>query len=123
VESVHCAENSIELIETLLTRGLKTEALVKPSRFGTGVGATEVPRGVLFHQYELDGDGRIAGANLIIPTGQNLANIEADMRAMIPSLLESGQSKGEITLRLEMLVRAYDPCISCATHFLDVNWE
>jgi coenzyme F420-reducing hydrogenase alpha subunit len=123
VEGVHCTENSMELIDTLLTRGLKEEPVVKPSRFGTGVGATEVPRGILFHQYELDGDGRIAGANLIIPTGQNLANIEADMHAMVPSLLESGMGKGEMTLRLEMLVRAYDPCISCATHFLDINWE
>jgi coenzyme F420-reducing hydrogenase alpha subunit len=123
VECVHCAEHSIELIDSLLTRGLKEEPEVQPVHFKSGASAAEVPRGVLFHEYELDKDGRISGANLVIPTGQNLANIEADMREMVPALLESGMSKGEITLRLEMLVRAYDPCISCSVHFLDIRWE
>lgn len=123
LECIHCAEVSIELIDELLTTGLSEEPLVRPSHFGVGVAAAEVPRGTLFHEYELDDDGRIASANLVIPTGQNLANIEADMRAMVPVLLDSGMTKEEITLRLEMLVRAYDPCISCATHFLDIHWE
>ena len=123
VECVHVTENSIELIDELLTRGLKEEALVEPTKFGKGAGSSDVPRGILFHEYELDSDGMITGANLIIPTGQNLANIEADMQAYVPKLLESGMTKEEMTLRLEMLVRAYDPCISCATHFLDVRWE
>ena len=123
VECVHCTEHSIQLIDTMLTYGLKEEALVEPRFYGEGVGSADVPRGILFHEYELDDEGRIADANLIIPTGQNLANIEADMRAMVPDLLESGMTKEDITLRLEMLVRAYDPCISCATHFLDIDWE
>ncbi len=123
IECVHCTEDSIELIDTLLTQGLKEETLVEPQSFGKGAGSSDVPRGILFHEYELDSDGKISGANLIIPTGQNLANIEDDMRAMMPELLESGMTKEEITLRLEMLVRAYDPCISCATHFLDIDWQ
>ncbi len=123
IESVHCVESAIELIDEILTRGLANVPLVAPSRFGRGVGAAEVPRGVLFHEYGLDSHGRIESANLIIPTGQNLANIEADMRALVPQLLASGMEKEEMTLRLEMLVRAYDPCISCATHFLNVQWE
>jgi coenzyme F420-reducing hydrogenase alpha subunit len=86
------------------------------------VGAAEVPRGVLFHEYSVDAGGRIEEVNQIIPTGQNLANIEADMRAMVPQLLDSDLGREEITLRLEMLVRAYDPCISCATHMLKVEW-
>lgn len=122
VEVVHCVESSIELIDQLLHRGVENEPLVPPSRFGRGVGASEVPRGVLFHEYELDGQGRITDANLIIPTGQNLANIEADMRAYVPKLLDQGLGKEEITLRLEMLLRAYDPCISCSTHMLEVEW-
>jgi coenzyme F420-reducing hydrogenase alpha subunit len=122
VECVHCTESSVEIIDELLTRGLAEEPLVPPRHFGRGAGSAEVPRGVLFHDYEFDDDGRIAAANLIIPTGQNLANIEADMRAMVPALLDEGLSREQITLRLEMLVRAYDPCISCATHFLDVEW-
>jgi coenzyme F420-reducing hydrogenase alpha subunit len=123
VEIVHCVEGSIELIDELLKRGLKVEPLVPPTRHGTGVGAAEVPRGVLYHEYTVDSKQHIADANFIIPTTQNLANIEADMRAFVPRLLESGLSKPEMTLQLEMLVRAYDPCISCAVHFLNVQWD
>jgi len=123
VEVVHCAEGSIELIDELLTRGLKVEPLVPPTKHGTGVGATEVPRGLLYHEYTVDSNHRIADAEFIIPTTQNLANIEADMRALVPQLLESGLSKQEMTLQLEMLVRAYDPCISCSVHFLNVQWD
>lgn len=122
VETVHCVEASIELIDELLTVGIKPEPLVPPTKFGRGAGSAEVPRGILFHEYGVDGDGMIDMANLIIPTGQNLANIEADMRALVPQLLGQGMDTEAITLRLEMLVRAYDPCISCATHFLDVDW-
>ena len=123
IEVVHCVESAIELIDELLTRGLKMEPLRQPTRFGQGAGAADVPRGMLIHDYSVDSKGYIEGANLVIPTNQNLANIEADMRAYVPKLLESGLSKEEMTLQLEMLVRAYDPCISCATHFLDVQWE
>ena len=79
-----------------------------------------MPRGTLFHHYRIGDDGRIAWANCIIPTGQNLGNIEADMRALVPQILALTQ--GEIRLRLEMLVRAYDPCISCSTHMLAVSF-
>jgi len=123
IETVHCLESAIELIDELLTRGLTVEPLRRPTRFGQGAGAADVPRGTLIHDYSVDAAGYISDANLIIPTNQNLANIEADMRAYVPQLLESGLSKEEMTLQLEMLVRAYDPCISCATHFLDVKWE
>ena len=123
VEIVHCVETSIELIDELLTRGLKLEPLVEPTGFSKGVGSTEVPRGLLVHEYELDDRGVIVNSNLVIPTGQNLANIEADMRAWMPQLLESSLGKEEITLRLEMLVRAYDPCISCSVHFLNIEWN
>ncbi len=123
VEVVHCLESSIELIDDMLMRGLAVEPLVERTKHGRGVGLAEVPRGMLVHEYTVDADGTIADANLIIPTGQNLANLEADMRAYVPELLESRLGKEEITLRLEMLIRAYDPCISCATHFLKVKWE
>lgn len=123
VETVHGLESSVELIDELLTHGLAREPLVSPGRFSHGVGATEVPRGTLFHEYAFDSKGRVEGANLIIPTGQNLANIESDMRTMTQQLVKCGAKKEEITSQLEMLVRAYDPCISCATHFLEVEWR
>ncbi|MFH1418946.1 MAG: Ni/Fe hydrogenase subunit alpha [Planctomycetota bacterium] len=123
IECVHCVEAAIELIDQLLTRVIREEPLVEPSRFEQGAGAAEVPRGLLFHEYGVDAKGKIESANLVIPTGQNLANIEEDMRAFVPKLLASGKSREEMTLQLEMLVRAYDPCISCATHLLNVKWE
>ncbi len=121
VEIVHCVETAIEHLDRLLARGLTPE---EPPRIephpGEGVGACEVPRGTLFHHYRLAADGTVAWANCIIPTGQNLGNIEADMRALVPQIL--ALSPDEIRLRLEMLVRAYDPCISCSTHLLEVNF-
>lgn len=120
VEIVHAIEDSIQLVDRLLARGVRWEDPVPPARLsGEGTGSCEVPRGVLFHNYVIE-DGIVIGANCIIPTGQNLANIEADMRALVPQILDRPQN--EIALALEMLVRAYDPCISCSTHMLDVKF-
>jgi len=121
IESVHCWEDSLVRIDRLIKSGLKPEGHGgKPARYGTGVGAVEVPRGTLYHEYEIGEDGLIRNANCIIPTGQNLAHIEKSMRDMVPQVLDRG--KDEITLLMEMLVRAYDPCISCSTHFLKVEF-
>ncbi len=121
VEIVHCIAEGETLIDTLLQREVAWEDPVEPKRLsGEGVGSCEVPRGVLFHHYKIE-DGRIRGANCIIPTNQNVANVEADMRELVPALMEMPQDK--IAHRLEMLVRAYDPCISCSTHLLDVKFE
>jgi len=120
IEVVHCTEDSIAIIDKLLERGIQQEDTSVEVRAGRGAAAVEVPRGILFHEYEVDDDGKIVAANLIIPTGQNLNNIEHDMRALVPQILTL--SHDEIRLMLEMLVRAYDPCISCATHLLDVRF-
>jgi sulfhydrogenase subunit alpha len=121
VEAAHCAIDSIAIIDKLLGDGLKEEQPnQEPTKFGTGVGATEVPRGILYHEYTYDRQGRVIAANCIIPTGQNLANIDDDMKKLVPEIIE--KSKEEITLHLEMLVRAYDPCISCSVHMLDVDF-
>ncbi len=120
VEIVHAVEESIHILDELIGNCLKWEEPVKPERLsGEGVGAAEVPRGTLFHHYTIE-DGLIQKANCVIPTGQNLANIEADMRALVPTILD--KSEKEITQSLEMLVRAYDPCISCSAHLLNVEF-
>ena len=120
VEIAHCIEEGIELIDELLKQEIAWQEPVPPTRLsGEGVGSCEVPRGILFHNYEIE-KGKIVGANCIIPTGQNLANIEADMRALVPTILDKPQE--EIAHSLEMLVRAYDPCISCSTHLLKVDF-
>lgn len=121
IEMVHCIEDSIRLVDELVDRGLAEE---EPYRFsgrgGEGVGSCDVPRGILFHNYVIDDQGLIQGANCIIPTNQNHANIQADMEALVPQILDRPQD--EIRLTLEMLVRAYDPCISCSTHLLNVEF-
>lgn len=121
VEMVHCIEDSILLIDELLDRGLEEEPLYEfQGKGGEGAGSCDVPRGILFHNYVIDDQGIIQGANCVIPTGQNYGNMEADMRALVPQVLDRPQE--EITLMMEMLIRAYDPCISCSTHFLDVEF-
>ncbi|MCP4292576.1 MAG: Ni/Fe hydrogenase subunit alpha [bacterium] len=121
VEAGYCALDSVAIIDQLLDDGLKNELPnQEPTKFGTGVGATEVPRGILYHEYSYDRKGRITAANCIIPTGQNLENIDDDMKKLVPEIIE--EPKEAITLKLEMLVRAYDPCISCSVHMLDVDF-
>ena len=121
IEMVHCVEDSIRLVDELVDRGLKEEPLPPfPGKGGEGVGSCDVPRGILFHNYVIDDEGIIQGANCVIPTNQNHANIEADLRALVPQILERPQD--EIRHMTEMLVRAYDPCISCSTHLLDVEF-
>jgi len=88
-------------------------------RAGVAAWSTEAPRGLLHHRYEVDDGGRVTAARIVPPTSQNQGAIEADLVAFAPSILDLPQA--EATQRLEMLVRAYDPCISCATHFLDLR--
>jgi coenzyme F420-reducing hydrogenase alpha subunit len=122
VEVVHCMDDAIHLLDLLLKRGIEWEkpAPVTLAPGARGVGACDVPRGTLFHEYQIGEDGLIQEANCIIPTGQNLGNIDRDMRALVPTILT--EPEDQIRLKMEMLVRAYDPCISCSTHFLNVEF-
>jgi len=130
VECVHGLEESIRIVREFQADGLDYREEVTPGvneqnripvHAGSGVGAVEVPRGLLYHHYEVDERGIIRRVNCIIPTGQNLNNIEQDMRALVPALVAEDRTPEEIQHRLEMLVRAYDPCISCSAHFLKVQ--
>lgn len=120
VEVVHCVEEAMHLIDAVLISGLRQEPAAVPRPGGSGAAAIEAPRGTLFHAYRYDPDGVLQEADCVIPTAQNLGNIEADLRALAPTLLEL--PRAEATLRLEQLVRAYDPCISCSTHLLRVDF-
>lgn len=118
VELVHCVERGQRVCEELL--GLPEEEREMQEydlRAGRGVGALEVPRGTLIHEYAFDDQGIIESANVITPTAQNLANTERDLRAAVERLLESEVgSEAALKLKLEMVARAYDPCISCSVH-------
>ncbi|MFW6138881.1 MAG: nickel-dependent hydrogenase large subunit, partial [Spirochaetota bacterium] len=123
IECGHNVQHAIETIDALVGEGLKQEKKpdIKP-KAGRGVGSTEVPRGILYHDYTYDDGGCITEANCIIPTNQNFANIDNDMREFVPKMIEQGWDKDKIVMGLEMLVRAYDPCISCSVHNLDVKF-
>lgn len=81
---------------------------------GVGRGATEAPRGTLYHTLEYDKEGRVVAGDVITPTAQNLANLEADMRRFAPTVV--AKPREEFIMDVERLVRAYDPCLSCAVH-------
>ncbi|MEW5759033.1 MAG: Ni/Fe hydrogenase subunit alpha [Candidatus Omnitrophota bacterium] len=134
VEWVHCLEESITIMEKILKDGLDEKKIVvsswpKRSEIGkvkykpnTGISCVEVPRGSLFHEYTINDTAHITAANCVIPTNQNMGNLEDDMRKIVPELLGK-KTQEEITFDLEMLARSYDPCISCATHLLDIKFE
>jgi sulfhydrogenase subunit alpha len=122
VEIVHSVYDSLRIIDELVASGIADEPPAMPTRYSSGAGAVEVPRGILFHEYAYDKAGMCLGGNCVIPTNQNHANIQHDFEKLVPELLAADKTEQEITLALEMLVRAYDPCISCSTHYLDVTF-
>jgi coenzyme F420-reducing hydrogenase alpha subunit len=119
------AETALALEESLrLIRGYEppepAHVPVQP-RAGRATWATEAPRGTLYHRYEVDAEGMILEAKIIPPTSQNLRHIERDLGTFLPSVLD--RSDEELTRYAEMVIRNYDPCISCATHFLRLDVE
>ena len=83
---------------------------------GSATGAVEAPRGILYHHMETDDDGKVVKADCIIPTTQNNANIDLDLKAIVEWALREGKNDREIEKLCEMAVRSYDPCISCSVH-------
>lgn len=120
-ESVFAVERAIEIIDWLLGQELKVEKPEIKIEAGRGAGAVEVPRGVLFHEYTYNDDGICTAANCVIPTNLNHNNIQKDFEKMVPEMMDLGEK--ELQFNMEMLVRAYDPCISCSTHFLNVEFK
>jgi coenzyme F420-reducing hydrogenase alpha subunit len=119
-EAAHVVEISMQMIDGLLTKGLKQETVKASPRAGRGSGCVEAPRGILFHTYEFDKYGNCVYGNVCIPTNQNHANIQKDFEKLVPEFMHLGQEG--LRQAMEMLVRAYDPCISCSTHFLNVEF-
>lgn len=116
IESVHVVNESLVLIDELLDSVWEEPRQKVQPRSGIGVGAVEVPRGILYHCYEFDDTGHILKCDCVIPTSQNHANIQHDLENLAGQYAEAGRSDSEIELLAQMLVRAYDPCISCSVH-------
>ena len=120
VEAVQAVEHSLQIIEELLDSGITPEVPDVTPRAGNAAAAVEAPRGILFHRYQFDDDGVCQAGNICIPTGQNHANIQKDFESLVPAFADQGEDA--LRQLLEMLVRSYDPCISCSTHYLDVEF-
>ena len=123
VETVYSVESAIQFCDSYLALDeVEAELQQVEERAGTGIGAIEAPRGTLFHEYELDGDGTVTAANVVTPTAQNLANIECDLRNSGDRLqMEGAVPDAKLKRGFEMIARAYDPCISCSVHVVRVN--
>jgi coenzyme F420-reducing hydrogenase alpha subunit len=119
IELVHASAEALEIVDAY--EPPSSPAVAWTPRPGVAAWATEAPRGLLFHRYEIGSDGLVAAATIIPPTSQNQAAIEADIAAFAPSVLDLPMD--DATHALEQLIRSYDPCISCATHFLDLSVE
>ncbi len=118
IDMMHSLDHAIEICKNL--KIVPEEVQKIQPRSGTGVGAVEVPRGTLWHEYTLDDLGTITNANIITPTAQNLLNMQEDIREFVPSVLK--KKKEDIIMDIEKLIRSYDPCFSCSAHFLEVKW-
>ncbi len=118
IEILHSIDHSIEIIES---REFKEEN--KPEikiKAGEGVGVIEAPRGTLYYMLSINNEGKINYGNIVIPTAQNQIMMEKDIKDLVTQMLN--ESKHKIVHEIEKLIRAYDPCMSCASHFLKVRW-
>ena len=131
IEILHSIDESIDILSN---NKFVPEPIVKPVSASapagaTGIGVVEAPRGTLYHKVILGSDGKIASGEVVVPTGQNQINIERDIGVLVQSMLDKSDSakatpdKSKIAFEIEKLIRAYDPCMSCASHFLKVEWE
>lgn len=116
VECIHCTHEAMRLIDELMARPPGELAVAVEPKSGRGVGAVEAPRGILFHDYDYNREGRIVRANCVVPTTQNNANIHRDLSSLVTQLAKNGISDDALELKCSMLVRSYDPCISCSVH-------
>ncbi|HEY5185793.1 MAG TPA: Ni/Fe hydrogenase subunit alpha [Actinomycetes bacterium] len=117
VELVEACQVALRVVDSW--RGAPVPAVPVEPRAGVGYGGTEAPRGLLIHRYRLAEDGTIEDAVIIPPTSQNQPSIEADLRGFVQDRLDLPDD--ELTRQCEQAIRNYDPCISCATHFLDLH--
>lgn len=120
IELMFDVEYALGIVKRLLAGGLNDErpVSVRP-RAGTGTAVTEAPRGLLFHKYTYDKQGRITAADVITPTAINAASIEERFRCAVEQ--SPDRDEPELKRKLEMIARAYDPCVSCSVHFLQVR--
>jgi sulfhydrogenase subunit alpha len=119
LETVFACEEAIQLVESYTPSG--PSWVPYEPKTGIGHGCTEAPRGILYHRYEIDAAGLIQQAKIVPPTAQNQLSIESDLRGVVEEFVDA--TEAELQHRCEQTIRNYDPCISCATHFLKIEME
>ena len=119
VEVLHACDEALRIIDAY--EAPEQSAMDVRPRSATGYGCTEAPRGILYHRYRIDGQGVILDAKIVPPTSQNQKIIESDLWKFVPKYIDLPADK--LTWQCEQAIRNYDPCISCATHFLKLNIE
>ncbi|PIN91545.1 hypothetical protein COU57_00150 [Candidatus Pacearchaeota archaeon CG10_big_fil_rev_8_21_14_0_10_32_14] len=119
IEILHCIDDSIDIIQK--TKFKDEPPIPVIPKQSVGIGVIEAPRGTLYYRLYINSDGTIKEGNIITPTQQNQINMELDIKKVVQENINK-LSKEQIQYELEKLIRSYDPCISCATHFLKVNW-
>jgi sulfhydrogenase subunit alpha len=120
IEIVHALAEAIDIIDGYREQ-IESPWVEGTIRAGRSSGCSEAPRGICWHRYEIDDAGLIVDARIVPPTSQNQARIEQDLVAIAAQILSLDHAAA--TLRCEQLIRSYDPCISCATHFLRLEIE
>ncbi len=118
IEILNSIDDTIEILKNNNFKPAKPDKL--ELRAATGVGVVEAPRGTLYHKLTIDDKGIVTEGEVIVPTGQNQITIELDIAEYIQKNLD--RPKDELALTCEKIIRAYDPCMSCASHFLEINW-
>jgi sulfhydrogenase subunit alpha len=120
VEVIDAYDEAIAIVKSYNAQPAQSRVPYTPKP-GSGCHATEAPRGLIYHRYRIGDDGLIAEAKIVPPTSQNQGQIESDLRAYVPRVAAFDDAVA--TQKCEHLIRNYDPCISCSTHFLDLRIE
>jgi coenzyme F420-reducing hydrogenase alpha subunit len=120
IELIDAFEEAVAIVKNYDTEPAEGRVHFNPKP-GVGCHATEAPRGLIYHRYRIGDDGFIAEAKIVPPTSQNQGQIENDLRAYVPRIV--GFADAIATQKCEHMIRNYDPCISCSTHFLDLRIE
>lgn len=118
IELLYNAENTVRLLDDPEITSTDTRKKVEP-RAARGVGSVEAPRGTLIHDYETDENGMVTNVNLVVGTTHNNAAMNMSVKSAAKALIKDGNYNEEILNEIEMMIRAHDPCLSCATHRLD----
>lgn len=123
IEVLHSIDSSIDIIESMNV--VDEKPIVPIRKEGVGTAVIEAPRGALFYKIQVDATGKIKDGQIVVPTGQNQICIEGSVKSYLETNIDKLEDtdKEKIELQIERIVRAYDPCMSCASHFLKVKWS